>query len=310
MPRPDPEKEPKRFALWTRFVTEIWTEANFVDPVFGPSTGIPSRAKMGSQGLTADGNYLSFGWSGVVASGRWAGAWGVWQVPTVSKPATPIGPNTKWWSSSWVGLDGAAGLIPGATTTDVLQAGIEQAVAPDGTPSYFAWYEWFVPNPSPVVVSKFPFVNVIPILSVPVSPGDEISVVIQYVKSNTANIGDPTPPTGPYAFGGILLVNMRTNQSVNLYLPPPTGASFAGETAEWIMECPVGGTGSLPKFTPVNFTTAAACVPYVTPSQPLPGSQAGVELQNANTTEFKDSNGIIETKVSAQPTQVEITYTG
>ena len=113
MPRPDPEKEPKRFALWTRFVTEIWTEANFVDPVFGPSTGIPSRAKMGSQGLTADGNYLSFGWSGVVASGRWAGAWGVWQVPTVSKPATPIGPNTKWWSSSWVGLDGAAGLVEG-----------------------------------------------------------------------------------------------------------------------------------------------------------------------------------------------------
>jgi len=35
-----------------------------------------------------------------------------------------------------------------------------------------------------------------------------------------------------------------------------------------------------------------------------------VELQNANPTEFKDSNGIIETKVTALPTQVEITYKG
>ena len=33
MRRPDPEKEPKLYALWHRFVTEIWAEENFVPPV-------------------------------------------------------------------------------------------------------------------------------------------------------------------------------------------------------------------------------------------------------------------------------------
>ena len=305
--RPDPEKEPRRYALWSKFVTEIWTEENFVEPIFSPGRDVPHLSNMGNKGLNPDGNYLSYGWSGVVVVGKWVGAMGVWQVPTVSKPATPIGPNSKWWSSSWVGLDGAAGLIPGNHTTDVLQAGIEQAVAPDGTASYFAWYEWFVVNPSAAVVSQYPYVKVTTIASIPVKAGDEISVVVQYVKDKGDEIGNPRPPAGPYSFGGILLVNMTTNKAVNLYLTPPPGSSLLGETAEWIMECPVGANGgTLPKFTPIEFNDAGACNVLDAP----PAAYLGVELQKADTTEFQDASGIIETKVSGSLGRVNISYSG
>jgi hypothetical protein len=45
MRRPDPEREPKHFALWNRFVGEIWREENFNLPTFGPSPGIPHGLK-------------------------------------------------------------------------------------------------------------------------------------------------------------------------------------------------------------------------------------------------------------------------
>lgn len=57
MRRPDPEKEPERYALWSKFVTEIWTEENFVDPVFDTSPDMPHTSKMGSKGLSPDGNF-------------------------------------------------------------------------------------------------------------------------------------------------------------------------------------------------------------------------------------------------------------
>ena len=57
MRRPDPEKEPRRFALWSRFLGEIYTEGNFVSPIFGPQQAIPHNLK----GLrpAPDGGYVS-----------------------------------------------------------------------------------------------------------------------------------------------------------------------------------------------------------------------------------------------------------
>ena len=46
-----------------------------------------------------------------------------------------------------------------------------------------------------------------------------------------------------------------------MVLAPPPGASFDGNSGEWIMEAPDGGlpNSALPSFTPVQFTTALAC---------------------------------------------------
>ena len=305
MRRPDPDREPERFALWTRFVTEFWTEDNFVQPTFGTPDTITHNLKGGLR-QTEGGAYASHGWSGVVVVGKWVGAMGMWKVPRVSPPSTPVNQSTGvWQSSSWVGLDGGSGLIPGTTTTDVLQAGVSQNIVQStGHKAYYAWYEWVVADLS--VSNEFPWVYPIPITSVPVLPGHEICVVVQYVKQYGADIADPRPPAGPYHFGGVLLTNVTTGKSANLWLAPPTGASFAGESAEWIMECPDGFYDTLPKFSSVNFREAGACNVHDAP----PGSYAGVELGKADTVFFQDSEGIVETNVNASTGIVNINYQG
>jgi|ERR1700735_1177770 len=304
MRRPDPEKEPRRFALWSRFLGEIYTEGNFVSPIFGPQQAIPHNLK----GLrpAPDGGYVSDNWSGCAVVGNWVGAMGVWRVPTVSKPSTPAGPDGQWQSASWVGLDGGGALIPGTSTSDVLQAGVTQNVGSNGQANYFSWYEWFVPNYA-ALAPTIPYVLPIPISSVPVNSGDTISVVVQYVRQQGDEIGNPLPPAGPYHFGGVLLVNVTTNKGVNLYLAPPPGASFAGDSAEWIMECPDGKNGgTLPQFSPITFNEAGACNVNDAP----PASSAGVELQNADLIQFGDAYGTTETSESAGTGVVNINYQG
>ncbi len=157
------------------------------------------------------------------------------------------------------------------------------------------------------VSDEFPDVYPIPITSVPVHAGDEICVVVQYVKQFGDDIANPLPPAGPYNFGGIMLTNVTTGKAVNLYLWPPTGASFAGDSAEWIMECPDGlARGILPKFSSVNFTTAGACNVGDAP----PGGDVGIELQNADQVTFEDFEGNVETNVKAGLGVVNINYQG
>ena len=83
--RPDPEREPRWFGLWKKFVTEIWTENNFVVPVFEPSKDLPHILRGPVQFVTPN-NSISTNWGGVVVRGSWVGAMGVWNVPTVSAP--------------------------------------------------------------------------------------------------------------------------------------------------------------------------------------------------------------------------------
>ena len=174
--RPDPDREPELFALWHRYVTEIWTEENFVPPVFEESEDMPHNLK-GEVRQTEGGYTSSGGWSGAVVVGEWVGVMGMWQVPTVSAPNTPVGPG-GWQCSSWVGLDGAKGLIPGTTTTDVLQAGVSHNVvaATDGQaayPAYYAWYEWVVSDLSIWNRRRYPYIYPIIIKSPIVQAGDE-----------------------------------------------------------------------------------------------------------------------------------------
>jgi hypothetical protein len=263
--RPDPKKNPALFELWRRFIDEIWTEENFTLPVLAPQDGITHGLE--NIPRTNGPAFGGYSWSGCALVGSWSGVMGVWQIPKVSEPSppTPQANGGGWNSSSWVGLDGGHGLLPGASSTDVLQAGVEQKVDASGNASYRGWYEWYVPNPSAAVVRKFKYVHQLNITTIPVKAGDEVSVVVQYVKHKGDEIGNPLPPPGPYSFGAISFVNMTTIKAHMLYLEPPTGASFAGESAEWVMELPNDGSGSLPKFTSVTFENAGACNAQNTP---------------------------------------------
>jgi hypothetical protein len=65
--------------------------------------------------------------------------------------------------------------------------------------------------------------------------------------------------TGVLWFG-----NDRTRQHFSITLLPPPGASFQGNTAEWIMETPLHGNGklaTLPAFTDITFESAVCCGP-------------------------------------------------
>lgn len=155
----------------------------------------------------------STNWSGYAVTGSgFTQAKGSWIVPAVNCTATP---NT--YSSYWVGIDGW-------TSSTVEQTGTDSDCS-GSTPSYYAWYE-FYPKGSYLISS------------VPVSPGDHMSAVVNYSGNEfTATI---------------------TNES--------TGQSFSKKakvnraqrsSAEWIAEAPcctrAGGILPLSDFGIVDF---------------------------------------------------------
>ncbi len=73
--------------------------------------------------------------------------------------------------------------------------------------------------------------------------------------------------------GVIYFANETTHQYFSITLKPPPGASFSGNSAEWIMEAPDFGENisSLPHFTPVQFTSAICCGPNNTVGDPSNG---------------------------------------
>jgi hypothetical protein len=75
----------------------------------------------------------------------------------------------------------------------------------------------------------------------------------------------------------IYFANSTTGQYFTITLEPPPGAAFSGTAAEWIMEATGEQTrdgkltiSSLPKFTPVQFTTAI-CAGLNTVGDPATG---------------------------------------
>jgi hypothetical protein len=301
--RPDPEREPGLFRLWKRFVTEIWTEDNYTAPIFKPARPSIHNLK-GPFGHITQNNVNSANWSGVVLRSSvkqpWVGATGIWNVPELTVPPGG-GTGGTWFTSSWVGLDGAGNAFPGLSL-DVLQAGVQQDLYPSGASSYYAWFEWYTPAISDQqALDQYPYLAAQRILTVPVQPGDVISVAVQYVRSIGDEIGNPAPPPRPYHFGALLLVNVTTSKSANVYFPPPPQSKFAGDTAEWIMEL---GSPTFPVFRPVVFRNAGACDALDAP----PAGFAGTQLQNGTVFNVEDASGHIETNASGTGGQVTIPY--
>lgn len=240
-PGPVSTHDPTLLRAWRWLFSRKWLPKNRIVPQFGePKVGRTHlfRGQLPIRNA-GEGNYLTGSWSGVaIGGGEWSGNAGAWTVPTVSQPTEPQGTRVGGWSSGlWVGIDGYD--LNFAFSNDVLQAGVRQTVNANGQASYYAWYEWFAPQQpnSPGYIFETPITNL------DVSPGQKMFCMVNYVNQ---------------AAGYIFLGNETTGKHFSITLAPPPGATFAGNTIEWIMEAPDGGEPltSLPKFTPVNFSFA------------------------------------------------------
>ncbi len=281
---------------WRQVFARRWVAEDRMIPKLEPQIGRTHNLRKQPRKMI-DGSYLGSQWAGAgfKSGGPWTGVIGFWNIPTVSTPVEPQGTQGGWDSSSWIGLDGFF------VSNDVLQAGVEQSVDANGRASYVAWYEWFVDPPTAVPPgtpldgsgypqSWFPKYQYIYQTNIPnftVVDGDRIFCSVQYLTNNTAGI--------------IYFGNDTTGKYFSLTLDPPPGASFNGSTVEWIMEVPDGGlpVASLPKFTPVTFSSAIAC-----------GANAIGNPQTADTINIENSANTQLTAVAVGDYTATISFTG
>jgi hypothetical protein len=276
--KPSAADPPEIQKAWDNFFSHKWTAAGRIVPEQVPQIGVSHNLKK-IPVKQSDGSYLGTVWSGAGANtGTWSSIIGYWTIPTVSKPSEPQGTEGGWNSSSWLGLDGMF------TSDDVLQAGVQQKVSASGVASYVAWYEWYAPQEP----NSPPYIWQVNIPNFAISPGQQVYCSVQY-NGKTSGI--------------ISFANETTGQHFSITLAPPPGATFNGSSYEWIMEAPDGGepTSSLPKFTPVVFTTALACNAGLTAT----GNPAVASTMNITTT-----GGKVLTAVSVGSDTATIKFVG
>jgi hypothetical protein len=217
-------------ALRQRLLRKQWPDGARIVPHLVPRIGVTHQLTPSRR--VADAAFTSDNWAGSTIKGTWAHAVGTWLVPSVSIPSTPAGTDSGWDSSSWVGIDGTYG------SNDVLQAGVQQSVHADGSTTYVAWYEWFAPkvNGSPDYIYQTNISNMT------IEAGDEVFVGVHYQDGQ----------------GLVVFANVNQGVHFSIQLAAPPGATFSGNSVEWIVEAPNTGEPdtSLPRFTPVTFTSA------------------------------------------------------
>ena len=208
-PRPDKNKEPDLYKKWHAVYSKKLTH---IVPEFLKNEQKQHRPAAKRVDIK-DGTSTSTNWSGAVV-GSPAGdsfQWitGNWIVPDPNQP--PSLPTGQWYySSAWIGIDGWG-------SGDVLQAGTDSDVlVQNGVThkSVAAWWEWY-PNYS------------VTITNLPVTSGDYMNCLICSTSATTATV---------------YLTNVSTNTHVSFQITIPGGATFKGNSAEWIVEAPtVGG---------------------------------------------------------------------
>lgn len=154
---------------------------------------------------------VSANWAGYAATGgKYTAVAGTWVVPNVKASSTYRS------DAAWVG-------IGGVTSTDLIQAGTSATTGAGGGTVYSAWIE---------VLPAFAQ-NV----SMPVSPGDSVSVSIEQQQPGT------------------WLIAMANNTSGRTYQKTLSYKSSLS-SAEWIEEMPSDGTGlvALDSFSRVSFS--------------------------------------------------------
>ncbi len=225
-PRPDEWDAPDAYAHWQKMVST--PQKRLKHPLLQQTTIHNRAATTLSESETVDNGSLavtSSNWSGyadVGAAGTFklnnAAIYSEYIVPIAQQP---FGVCTGSWdySSQWVGFDGF-------NSGDVLQAGTEvDAYCSGSTKSTFygPWYEWY-----PYAETR--------ITNLTVAPGNVMGVEVWYTTA--------TPSGHAY------LINYSTNTSVSVAFSPPSGTTFIGNSAEWIVEAPTvnGGLAALTNY--------------------------------------------------------------
>ncbi len=178
--------------------------------------------------MTQSNNWSGYNQGALEKGALFTSVSGTWTVPT----ATQAKAGEAESSATWVGIGGGC-LESSCAVTDetLIQAGTEQDVDANGKASYSAWYE-LVPVPSTAV-------------SLPVSPGDKITVTI-----------NQTLPE----LWAVSIKNLTTGKSWSTTTPYPSTMG----SAEWVEETPLaigaGGVGitAMPKLGSVHFSAATA----------------------------------------------------
>lgn len=164
----------------------------------------------------AAGQDISRNWSGYsTTSGRFTGVSGDWVVPRIQNGESGYGAD-----ATWVG-------IGGITSNDLIQAGTQSTVTPDGGVSYEAFYETLPHVSQP--------------LSLSIRPGDIMHVMLVQTTKNNWHI---------------LIQDTTTDEQTSLNIPYQSSLS----SAEWIEEAPSGMHNTLPldNFGSIHFSNAFA----------------------------------------------------
>jgi hypothetical protein len=218
-----PVEHPDQVGGWERIVG---TPTHFIEPTFRRMENRRHGPRL--RGL-ADATETSGNWSGAVtfagAGGSFKSVSGQWTVPN---PSPALDDSTGYYSSFWIGIDGAG-------SNDVFQAGVEcdaQNVGSSVLRTIYLWWEWYPEYE-------------VQITNVPVSAGNLLSCFLT-VLSNTT--------------GKVLLSNLSTGAATAFQITAPTGTTLAGNCAEWIAERPEvsGSLSMLANYGEVDFTNCVA----------------------------------------------------
>jgi len=210
-PRPDPVTSPELYNTWLAIVST---------PKRRVLSGIAPH--VGNSNARADTI-----WSGTAilppAGTQFEWVQSQWTVPTIASPQ--LGYSYTASSSIWAGIDGAS-VSP--ASIDVLQAGTWQQVHDEYNPhygglawtayDYHAWIEWF-----PAYDSTVPLT---------IHPGDLI-----YTEVWIGDVYGNYDVTGSYCWAYIY--NVATGLFWENKVSMPSGTTFYGDVAEWIIERPM-----------------------------------------------------------------------
>lgn len=255
-PRPDPQRDPELYKLWTRMFSppvtflpltlEAALRIRLELPVrhtlprcspsnSGVAAGLPGRSRVGG----------SRNWTGPVVLANRGDRFGVvagsWRAPAALLPPVPSQTvNGEYRASVWVGVDGYRRFTQGMP-----QIGTTHAVTIMGAPVQpGAWFQWWARD------QNLPF---FPLPFPPVAPGNEM---IAIVAALTPALGvmllkNQTAPGGP-----LVIVLMTAPVGVG-----GAAVEIAGATAEWILERPTQlGTNALYALPDIKQTMFEACL--------------------------------------------------
>jgi hypothetical protein len=185
-----------------------------------PSSDVPSLTPTGTSSHSTT-SYQSTNWSGYLStSGSYTAVSGTWIAPQ----PTPTSTTVESGDGTWVG-------IGGISTSDLIQIGTENTIAPSGIISTSAFYE-LLPA------------GAVGIVSLVITPGDTISASITQTTTTQWTIS---------------LTDVTTGQTFSQSVSYASSLS----SAEWIQEDPSYNDGSLvllDNFGIVQFSNAVTTV--------------------------------------------------